>query len=653
MEYKLHNGSGGLCCKGCSRQDKKLNTYDWLADIPGNAEESDMVEVQFKNTRKGYFRNSNKIKLEKGDVVAVEAAPGHDIGVVTLTGRLVPLQMKKANFKADTEIKRVYRKAKPVDMEKFNEAKAKEHATMIRARQIALNLNLDMKIGDVEYQGDGNKAIFYYIADERVDFRQLIKVLAEAFRVRIEMKQIGARQEAGRIGGIGPCGRELCCATWMTSFVSVSTSAARFQDISLNPQKLAGQCAKLKCCLNYEVDCYVEAQKRLPSREIELETKDGTFYFFKADILSNQVSYSTDKNFPANLGDGNKAIFYYIADERVDFRQLIKVLAEAFRVRIEMKQIGARQEAGRIGGIGPCGRELCCATWMTSFVSVSTSAARFQDISLNPQKLAGQCAKLKCCLNYEVDCYVEAQKRLPSREIELETKDGTFYFFKADILSNQVSYSTDKNFPANLVTISGKRAFEVISMNKKGMKPDSLLEEEKKPEPRKPVDLLEQESVTRFDRSRNNKEGGNNANRNNKKKKKGNNNNGNRPQQQAEGGNRPQQPQRENENRPQQSENGNRGERDNRPRNNNNNNRNRGQNQGRNNENRRPERGSNQERPQGQERSNQERPQQQDRQREQQGQERQERRPNHERPSRPERNQNQEKQSTNEKPTQE
>ena len=299
MEYKLHNGSGGLCCKGCSRQDKQLNTYDWLADIPGNAEESDMVEVQFKNTRKGYYRNSNKIKLEKGDVVAVEAAPGHDIGVVTLTGRLVPLQMKKANFKADTEIKRIYRKAKPVDMEKFNEAKSKEHGTMIRARQIALSLNLNMKIGDVEYQGDGNKAIFYYIADERVDFRQLIKVLAEAFRVRIEMKQIGARQEAGRIGGIGPCGRELCCATWMTSFVSVSTSAARYQDISLNPQKLAGQCAKLKCCLNYEVDCYVEAQKRLPSKEIELETKDGTFYFFKADILSNQISYSTDKYSPA------------------------------------------------------------------------------------------------------------------------------------------------------------------------------------------------------------------------------------------------------------------------------------------------------------------------------------------------------------------
>ena len=301
MEYKLHNGSGGLCCKGCSRQDKKLNTYDWLADIPGNAEECDMVEVQFKNTRKGYYRNSNKIKLEKGDIVAVEAAPGHDIGVVTLTGRLVPLQMKKANFKTDAEIKRVYRKAKPVDMEKFNEAKAKEHATMIRARQIALNLNLDMKIGDVEYQGDGNKAIFYYIADERVDFRQLIKVLAEAFRVRIEMKQIGARQEAGRIGGIGPCGRELCCSSWMTSFVSVATGAARYQDISMNPQKLAGQCAKLKCCINYEVDAYVEAQKRLPSREIVLETKDNNYYHFKTDIFKREITYSTDKSFAANL----------------------------------------------------------------------------------------------------------------------------------------------------------------------------------------------------------------------------------------------------------------------------------------------------------------------------------------------------------------
>lgn len=380
MDFKLHNGSGSLCCKSCGRQDKQLNTYDWLADIPGNADESELVEVQFKNTRKGYFRNSNKIPLEKGDIVAVEATPGHDIGVVTLTGRLVPLQMKKANIKSEADIKRIYRKAKPVDMEKYNEAKAREHSTMIRSRQIALDLNLNMKIGDVEYQGDGNKAIFYYIADERVDFRQLIKVLADAFRVRIEMKQIGARQEAGRIGGIGPCGRELCCATWMTSFVSVSTSAARFQDISLNPQKLAGQCAKLKCCLNYEVDCYVEAQKRLPSREITLETKDGEFFFFKADILSNQITYSSDKNIPANL-----------------------------------------------------------------------------------------------------------------------------------------------------VTISGRRAFEIIGLNRRGIKPDSLIEENHRSEPKKPVDLLEQESLTRFDRNRKGKSGsdgngGENSNnsRNKRKKKSGN-----------------------------------------------------------------------------------------------------------------------------------
>ena len=298
--FKIKNGSGHLCCKGCGRQDKQLNTYDWMADIPGNADEQDMVEVQFKNTRKGFYKNSNKLKLVKGDIVAVEASPGHDIGVVTLTGRLVPLQMKKANLKPDVEIKRIYRKAKPVDLEKYEEAKAREHETMIRSRQIALDLKLNMKIGDVEYQGDGNKAIFYYIADERVDFRQLIKVLAEVFRVRIEMKQIGARQEAGRIGGIGPCGRELCCATWMTSFVSVSTGAARYQDISLNPQKLAGQCAKLKCCLNYEVDAYVEAMRRLPSREMTLETTEGTYYYFKADILKGQITYSTDKSFMAN-----------------------------------------------------------------------------------------------------------------------------------------------------------------------------------------------------------------------------------------------------------------------------------------------------------------------------------------------------------------
>lgn len=300
-EIKLKWGGGNLCLRGCGRQDKQLNTYDYLADIPGNDGESDLVEVQFKNTRKGYYRNSNHIPLEKGDIVAVEATPGHDIGVVTLMGRLVPLQMRKANLRSDVEIKRIYRKAKPVDMEKYEAAKQRENETMIRSRLLAKELNLNMKIGDVEYQGDGNKAIFYYIADERVDFRQLIKVLADAFHVRIEMRQIGARQEAGRIGGIGPCGRELCCATWMTSFVSVATSAARFQDISLNPQKLAGQCAKLKCCLNYEVDSYVEALKRLPSKEIVLETQDGEFYFFKSDILKGIITYSTDKHVAANL----------------------------------------------------------------------------------------------------------------------------------------------------------------------------------------------------------------------------------------------------------------------------------------------------------------------------------------------------------------
>ena len=291
----------GLCHAGVGRQDKQLNTYDWLADVPGNAESTDLVEVQFKNTRKAYYHNVNNLDLQKGDVVAVEANPGHDIGVVTLTGRLVNLQIKKANLKSADDIKRVYRLAKPVDMEKYREAKSREHGTMIQSRQIAKDLNLQMKIGNVEYQGDGNKAIFYYIADERVDFRQLIKVLADTFHVRIEMKQIGARQEAGRIGGTGPCGRELCCATWMKSFSSVSTNAARIQDISLNPQKLAGMCAKLKCCLNYEVDDYMEASRRLPHKDVVLETQDGEYYLFKSDILAGMCSYSTDKNLAANI----------------------------------------------------------------------------------------------------------------------------------------------------------------------------------------------------------------------------------------------------------------------------------------------------------------------------------------------------------------
>ena len=299
-DFKLDGCLRGFCARGCGRQNKQLNTYDYLADVPGNDRLTDLVEVQFKNTRKGYFRNDNHLPLEKGDMVAVEASPGHDIGVVTLTGQLVPLQMKKANLKAGTEIKRIYRKARQVDLDKYEESKALEEDTMIRARQIAKELELNMKIGDVEYQGDGNKAIFYYIADARVDFRKLIKVLADAFHVRIEMRQIGARQEAGRIGGIGPCGRELCCATWMKNFNSVSTAAARFQDISPNPQKLAGQCAKLKCCLNYEADTYVEASRKLPPHDVTLETADSTYFYFKADILAGLVTYSTDKRLMAN-----------------------------------------------------------------------------------------------------------------------------------------------------------------------------------------------------------------------------------------------------------------------------------------------------------------------------------------------------------------
>lgn len=302
MKYELWRGTDrGLCGRGCGRQDHQLNTYDWLADVPGNNATTDLVEVQFKNTRKGYYHNVNNLDLKKGDIVAVEANPGHDIGVVTLTGQLVRLQIKKANIKSPEDIRRIYRIAKEADMENYAAAKAREHATMIQSREIAKGLGLKMKIGDVEYQGDGNKAIFYYIADERVDFRQLIKDLAAAFHVRIEMKQIGARQEAGRIGGTGPCGRELCCATWVRNFSSVSTNAARFQGVSLNPTKLAGMCAKLKCCLNYEVDDYMEAARRLPSREVSLFTLDAEYFLVKTDILSGECTYSTDRKKMANV----------------------------------------------------------------------------------------------------------------------------------------------------------------------------------------------------------------------------------------------------------------------------------------------------------------------------------------------------------------
>ena len=291
----------GKCGCGDCNTRCNLDSYNWLDDIPGGKNDFDIVEVHFKNTRRGFYRNSANLDLKQGDVVAVEANPGHDIGTVALTGNLVKLQMKRTRLRPDAEILRVFRKAKPADLERFEQAKAKEIDTMIRSRKIAKDLGLEMKIGDVEYQGDGNKAIFYYIADGRVDFRQLIKVLADVFKIRVEMKQIGARQEAGRIGGIGPCGRPLCCASWTSTFVSVATSAARYQEVSLNPQKLAGQCAKLKCCINFEVDTYVEASKSLPKREIPLETKDKTYYHFKTDIIKKEMSYSTEKGVPSDL----------------------------------------------------------------------------------------------------------------------------------------------------------------------------------------------------------------------------------------------------------------------------------------------------------------------------------------------------------------
>ena len=295
----LNCDEGGCSCScGNDLGRCNLTSTNWLADVPDN--DFDIVEVLFKNTRRGFYRNSTHIPLKQGDWVAVEANPGHDIGRVGLTGRLVKNQMERVKLRKDAEILRVFRKAKPADMERYEQAKAREEDTMIRSRKIAVDLGLKMKIGDVEYQGDGNKAIFYYIADERVDFRQLIKVLAETFRIRVEMKQIGARQEAGRIGGIGPCGRPLCCATWMSGFISVATSAARFQDISLNPQNLAGQCAKLKCCINFEVNTYVEAIRQLPAKDVHLETKDATYYYFKADALKREITYSTERNAPVN-----------------------------------------------------------------------------------------------------------------------------------------------------------------------------------------------------------------------------------------------------------------------------------------------------------------------------------------------------------------
>jgi cell fate regulator YaaT (PSP1 superfamily) len=280
----------------------KLDSFNWLKDLTDLPKDNDIVEVRFKNTRKGFFRNVNDLRLEIGDVVAVEASPGHDIGRVSMIGPVIGTQLKKYKMSpSQDDLKKIYRKAKAVDIQKWEEAKKLETPTMFRSRKISEELRLNMKIGDVEYQGDKTKAIFYYIADERVDFRQLIKVLADEFRVRIEMRQIGARQEAGRIGGIGSCGRELCCSTHITNFVSVTTTHAKYQELSLNPQKLAGQCSKLKCCLNFELDCYVDAQRSFPPRDIPLEAMDCTAYFFKVEVHKGIYWYSTDKHSTTNI----------------------------------------------------------------------------------------------------------------------------------------------------------------------------------------------------------------------------------------------------------------------------------------------------------------------------------------------------------------
>ena len=300
MDFETNDIIKKKSCDNCKCPRGKLFATNWLEGI-SYGDDFHIAEVVLKNTRTGFYTNPNRLDLKIGDTVAVEGAPGHDIGRVSMVGRLVRIKMRKANVAPEDVQKRVFRIATKSDLEKYEEAISREQDTMIRSRRIAEELGLNMKIGDVEYQGDGSKAIFYYIADERVDFRKLIRILADTFKVRIEMKQIGARQEAGRIGGIGPCGRPLCCSSWMTNFVSVGTGTARIQDLSMNPQKLAGQCAKLKCCINFEIDSYSEAHKKLPPKEVTLETKDATYFYFKPDILARKITYSTDKNIPANL----------------------------------------------------------------------------------------------------------------------------------------------------------------------------------------------------------------------------------------------------------------------------------------------------------------------------------------------------------------
>lgn len=285
----------------------KLSSYNWLSGIsPAEPDQFNYTEVRFKNGRKDFFSFPHEMRLKEGELVAVEASPGHDIGIVSLTGDAVRLQMKRKNVDPEKkELKRLFRHARPIDLEKWFNAISLEDSSMHKTRVIAMDLGLEMKINDVEYQGDKTKAIFYYTANERVDFRELIKKLAEAFKIRIEMRQIGVRQEAAKLGGIGSCGRELCCSSWMSSFQSVSTVSARVQQLSLNPQKLAGQCGKLKCCLNYEVDDYINTLKAFPDSKIKLKTKKGDAIHLKSDVFKKVMWYSY-------LGDSSNMMAIHI-----------------------------------------------------------------------------------------------------------------------------------------------------------------------------------------------------------------------------------------------------------------------------------------------------------------------------------------------------
>lgn len=329
--------SNGACgVGGCG----KLSVYDWLADIemPNGQSTYDVVEVRFKNSRKSFFRNMKDIPLQVGDAVVVEASPGHDVGVVSVVGELARIQVRKKapGFKPH-EARKIYRKATKDDLEKWKDARNREQQTMYKSRELASELALDMKISDVEYQGDGSKATFYYTAEDRIDFRQLIKDLADAFKVRIEMKQIGVRQEAARLGGIGSCGRELCCSTWLTDFRSVSTAAARYQQLSLNPQKLAGQCGKLKCCLNYELDSYLDALKTFPSSDVKLHTEKGTAFHVKTDVFKGQMWYMQEER----LEDVKKTVLVPLSPE--DVKEIIE-MNKAGKKPVDLKAYIAEEE---------------------------------------------------------------------------------------------------------------------------------------------------------------------------------------------------------------------------------------------------------------------------------------------------------------------